>query len=77
MNLKITHIVFDCYLDDEDWNEYDAVETAELLASRYVETVWDADSEDALPDLVSDKSGWCVVELDCVPVDEVAQYPTK
>jgi hypothetical protein len=69
MKLKITHIVFDCYLDDEDWNEYDAVETADLLASRYVETVWDVDNEDALPDAVSDKSGWCVVELDYVPAE--------
>ena len=77
MNLKITHIVFDCTCDDEDWTDYDAIETADMLASRYVETVWAVDNEDDLVEFVSAKSGWCINEIDYVPVDEVAQYPTK
>jgi hypothetical protein len=77
MNLKITHIVFDCNCDDEDWTEYDVIETADFLASRYVETVWAVDNEDDLVDAISDRTGWCIIELDCVPVDEVAQYSTK
>lgn len=68
MKLKITHIVFDCNCEDDDWTEYDVIETADMLASRYVGTVWDADCEDDLVDAVSDKSGWCVIELEFAKV---------
>lgn len=64
MKLKIEHIVFDCNCDDDDWTDYDAIETADFLASRYVETVWEVDHEDDLVDVISDKTGWCIIELD-------------
>ena len=64
MKLKVEHIVFDCYCDDEDWTDYDAIETADHLASVYAETVWDVDNEDDLVDVISDKTGWCIIELD-------------
>ena len=67
MKLKITHIVFDCTLDDaEDWTDWDAIETADLLADRYAETEWEVDNEDDLVDVISNKSGWCINELDYV-----------
>ena len=64
MKLKIEHIVFDCTCDDDDWTDYDAIETADFIASRYVDTVWDVDNEDDLVGVISDKSGWCINELD-------------
>ena len=64
MKLKIDHIVFDCTCDDDDWTDYDAIETSDFLASRYTGTVWDVDTEDDLADVISDKSGWCIIELE-------------
>ena len=70
MKLKITHIVFDCFCDDEDWTEYDAIETADFIATRYVETEWEVDNEDDLVDVISEKSGWCINEIDYEIISE-------
>ena len=64
MQFQITHIVFDCTCDDEDWTDYDAVETADFLASRYVGQIWEADDEADLIEEISCASGWCINEID-------------
>jgi hypothetical protein len=70
MQFKITHIVFDCTLDSDDWTDWDAIETADLLADRYAETVWEVDNEECLVDAISEKSGWCINEIDYEIIQE-------
>ena len=64
MQFQVTSIQFDCFLDDEDWTEKDQLETEEMLPSRYIGSIWDADDEDDLIEEISCASGWCIKEID-------------
>ena len=64
MQFQITHIAFDCSLDDDDWTEKDRLETEEMLPHSYIGSVWEADNEDDLIEEISCASGWCISEID-------------
>ena len=64
MHFLITHIKFDCSLDDIDWTEKDQLETEEMLPLSYIGSVWEADDEDDLLEEISCASGWLIEELD-------------
>jgi hypothetical protein len=64
MMYQITEIEFDCSLDDDDWTEQDQLETEEFLPSRYIGTIWEADSEEDLLEEISCASGWCIKSID-------------
>ena len=64
MKFLLTHVAFDCYLDDEDWTEKDQDETEQHLPKAYIGTVWEADDEEDLLEQISSKSGWCVDSYD-------------
>jgi len=60
---QITEIEFDCSLEDDDWTEQDQIETEEMLPSRYIGTIWDADDEDDLVEEITAATGWCIKSL--------------
>jgi len=64
MQFQITHIEFDCSLDDADWTEKDQLETEEMLPTRYIGSIWEADNEEDLIEEISCASGWCISEID-------------
>jgi len=63
MMYQITEIEFDCSLEDDDWTEQDQIETEEMLPSRYIGTIWDADDEDDLVEEITAATGWCIKSL--------------
>ena len=48
MQFQITDIQFDCYLDEEGWDESDQICTEEKLSEEYIGTFWEADDGDDL-----------------------------
>ena len=64
MQFQITDIQFDCYLDEEGWNESDQICTEEKLSEEYIGTFWDADDADDLIEEISCASGWCIKSID-------------
>jgi len=66
MKLQITDIEFDL---SDDCGEYiDTELLQDQLQNVYIGQFWDVNEEDELVDLISDKSGWCVRSINCVPV---------
>ena len=51
-------------LDDDDWTEQDQLETEEMLPTRYIGSVWEADDEEDLIEEISCASGWLIKEID-------------
>ena len=45
---QVTDIQFDCYLEEDGWNESDQICTEEKLNEEYVGTLWEA--EDGIRD---------------------------
>jgi len=64
MLFQVTDIQFDCYLDDEDWNESDQVCTEEKLSEEYTGSIWEADDGDDLIEEITAASGWCIKSID-------------
>lgn len=64
MQFQITDIEFDCSLDDDDWTEKDQLETEEMLPSRYIGQIWEADDEDDLVEEITAATGWCIKSID-------------
>lgn len=64
MNYQITDIQFDCYLDEEGWNESDQISTEEKLSEEYIGTFWDANDGDDLIEEITSASGWCIKSID-------------
>lgn len=59
MNLKVTDIQFDFTTEDVGENvDFEMLE--ERLQNGYINQVFDAECEDELADVISDKSGWLV-----------------
>jgi len=75
MQFLITDIQFDCSLDDLDWTEKDQLETEEMLPTRYIGSVWEADNEEDLIEEISCASGWCIREIDYKIMLEDYDYP--
>jgi len=61
MILEITDIVFDLSDDCGEYIDTDMLQ--DLLQKAYIGQIHDVTEEDELADLISDKSGWCVVSL--------------
>jgi len=64
MQFQVTDIQFDCYLDEEGWNESDQICTEEKLSEEYIGTFWDADDGDDLIEEITSASGWCIKSID-------------
>jgi len=64
MQFQITDIQFDCYLDEDGWDESDQICTEEKLNEEYVGTIWEAEDGDDLIDEISTASGWCIKSID-------------
>lgn len=65
MKLKLTDIQFD--FTTEDVGEIVDFEMLhERLQNGYVGQVFDIENEDDLADVIADKSGWCVSELNYI-----------
>ena len=64
MQFQVTDIQFDCYLDEEDWNESDQICTEEKLKKEYITTIWDADGPDDLIEEITAATGWCIRSID-------------
>lgn len=66
MRFLITHIQFDCSLDDDDWFDSDRIYTEERLAEVYSGQIREAVGVSEIADSISDESGWCVSSLSTV-----------
>ena len=67
MLFKITDIEFDFEDEDGDVLPYDE----QVAVSKYVlENVWDVTDEDALADVISDDTGWCIKSFDYLEIAE-------
>ena len=64
MQFQITNIQFDCYLEEDGWNESDRICTEEKLSEEYIGTFWDADDGDDLIEEITAATGWCITSID-------------
>ena len=66
MLYHVTEIKFD-FETDEGFPEK---EYQDKLIDEVMNTLWEAEDEDELVDLISDETGWCILSLDAVEVEE-------
>ena len=64
MQFQITNIQFDCYLEEDGWNESDRICTEEKLSEEYIGQIWEADDGDDLIEEITAATGWCIKSID-------------